>query len=92
MHALFGTFLIPFTTLCLIALSFAARYSWHTTLLTILLFLLLLLQFALALVGFLHSELAPLAGLHGLNALFVLALALYLTYRRWAFQSLLFRS
>ena len=85
LHGLNGIFLIPATILVLILLSFAARHPWKTTLVTALLLLLLVLQFTLALVGFQHSELAPVAGLHGLNALLIVGLALRLTWQRWAF-------
>jgi hypothetical protein len=84
LHAGNGTFLIPLTTLALLVLSFAARHSWRTTLLTTLLLLLLVLQFVLATLGFLDSHLAPIAGLHGLNALLLVVLAYHLTKTRWA--------
>ena len=85
LHGLNGTLLIPSTILILILLSFTARHPWKTTLLTALLLLLLILQFALALIGFQHSELAPIVGLHGLNALLLVGLTLRLTWQRWAF-------
>jgi hypothetical protein len=85
LHGLNGTLLIPATILALILLSFAARHPWKTTLLTALLLLLVVLQFALALIGFQHSELAPIVGLHGLNALLIVGVALRLTWQRWAF-------
>ena len=85
LHGLNGTLLIPATILILILLSFTARHPWKTTLFTALLLLLLILQFALALIGFQHSELAPIVGLHGLNALLIVGLALRLTWQRWAF-------
>jgi hypothetical protein len=83
LHGINGTFVIPATVLVLILLSFAARYPWKTTLFTVLLLLLLVLQFALALIGF--SGLALVGGLHGLNALLLVGLALRLTLQRWAF-------
>ncbi len=85
LHGVNGTLLISATILVLILLSFAARYPRKTTLLTALLFFLVVLQFALALIGFQHSELAPIVGLHGLNALLLVSLALRLTWQRWAF-------
>jgi hypothetical protein len=85
LHGLNGTLLIPATILILIVISFTARHPWKTTLFTALLLLLLILQFALALIGFQHSELAPIVGLHGLNALLIVGLALRLTWQRWAF-------
>jgi hypothetical protein len=85
LHGLNGTFLVPATILVLIPLSVAARHPWQTTSLTALLLVLVVLQFALALIGFQHSDLAPIAGLHGLNALLLVGLALRLTWQRWAF-------
>ena len=85
LHGLNGTLLIPSTILILILFSFAARHPWKTTLFTALLLVLLILQFALALVGFQHSDLAPIVGLHGLNALVIVGVALRLTWQRWAF-------
>jgi hypothetical protein len=85
LHGINGTFLIPITILVLILLSFAARHPWKTTGRTALLLLLIVLQFAFALIGFQHSDLAPIAGLHGLNGLLLLGLALRLTWQRWAF-------
>jgi hypothetical protein len=85
LHGLNGTFLIPATILVLLLLSLAARHPWKMTLITALLLLLVVLQFALVLIGFQHPELAPVAGLHGLNALLMVGLALSLTWRRWAF-------
>jgi Family of unknown function (DUF6220) len=85
LHGINGILLIPTTILVLIMLSFAARHPWKTTGLTALLLLLLVFQFALALIGFQHSDLAPIAGLHGLNAVLLVGLGLRLTWQRWAF-------
>ena len=60
----------------LVGLSLGARYRWRTTSLTALLFLLLLVQFALAVVGFLG--IAAVAGLHGINALLMAGPGIYL--------------
>lgn len=84
LHGLNGTFLIPFTIFVLVLIAFAARHPWKTTLLTALLLLLVVLQFLLTL-GFQHPEFAPIAGLHGLNALLIVGLTLRLTWQRWAF-------
>jgi hypothetical protein len=84
LHGLNGTFLVPFTIVVLVLIAFAARHPWKTTLLTALLLFLVILQFVLTL-GFQHPELAPVAGLHGLNALVIVGLALRLTWQRWAF-------
>ena len=54
-----------------------------TTGLSALLFLLVVLQLALANIGF--SGAALVGGLHGLNALLLVGLALWLVWRRWAF-------
>jgi len=50
-----------------------------------LLFLLWVVQFALAYVGFLGV--APIAGLHGINALVMVGLGIYLVRSNWAFWS-----
>ena len=73
LHGINSILLIPTTILVLIMFSFAARHPWKTIGLTALLLLLLVLQFALALIGFQHSDLAPIAGLHGLNAILLVA-------------------
>ena len=48
------------------------------------LFLLLAVQFALAVVGFLGV--AGVAGLHGINALVMFGLGGWLTWKNWAFR------
>jgi hypothetical protein len=83
-HAVTGTFIMPATLLILIALSIGARYPWRTTGLTVVLFLLLVVQFLLAFVGFMGG--AAVAGLHGINALLMVGLGLYLVTRNWAFR------
>jgi hypothetical protein len=82
-HAINGTLVIPITILILIGLSFGARYPWKTTGLTALLFLLLAIQYGLAIAGF--SGLAAVGGLHGVNALILTGLGIYLVARNWAF-------
>ncbi len=82
-HAVSGLFIIPPTILILIGLSFGARYPWKTTGLTAGLFLLVVIQLLLGVVGFFGF--AAVAGLHGLNAVLVLGLAAYLVVRNWAF-------
>src|SRR6266516_1388933 len=82
-HAANGVFVIPPTILILICLSLGARYPWRTTGLTVLLLPLLVIQFALAVVGFLGVP--AVAGLHGINALILVALGGWLTWRNWAF-------
>ena len=81
LHRLNGD-LAGLTILILVGLSFGSRYPWRTTLLTGLLFVLLVLQFVLAALG----STPVLAGLHGVNALVMVGLAGYLTGRNWAFR------
>lgn len=82
-HAVIGVFIVPMTILALIGLSFAARFPRKTTVLAALLFLLWVVQFALAFVGFLGVP--ALAGLHGINGLFMVGLGIYLVKGNWAF-------
>jgi hypothetical protein len=84
-HAVNGVFVVPITILALIILSFAARYPRKTTVMAALLFLLWAVQFALAFVGFLGV--AALAGLHGINALVMVGLGIFLVRSNWAFWS-----
>jgi hypothetical protein len=83
-HAVTGTFIVPATLLVLIALSIGARYPRRTTGLTVVLFLLLVVQFLLAFVGFMGG--AAVAGLHGINALVMVGLGIWLVTRNWAFR------
>ena len=82
-HAVIGVFIVPTTILALIGLSFGARYPRKTTVMAALLFLLWVVQFALAFVGFLGV--AALAGLHGINALVMVGLGVHLVKSTWAF-------
>ncbi len=82
-HAVNGVFIIPATILILVGLSFGARYPWRTTVLTALLLVLIAVQFALAVVGFLGVP--AIAGLHGINALVLVGLGGWLTWTNWAF-------
>ena len=84
-HAVNGVFVVPITILALIILSFGARYPRRTTVMAALLFLLWVVQFALAFVGFLGV--AALAGLHGINAVVMVGLGIYLVRSNWAFWS-----
>jgi hypothetical protein len=84
-HAVNGVFVVPITILALIILSFGGRYPRKTTVMVALLFLLWVVQFALAFVGFLGV--AALAGLHGINAVVMLGLGIYLVRSNWAFWS-----
>jgi hypothetical protein len=67
--------------LVMIGCSFGARYPWRTTILTALLFVLLIVQAFLASLG----SIPVVAGLHGLNALILIGLGGSLTARNWAF-------
>ena len=85
-HALNGTFLIPITVLILIALSFAAGLPGRARGMTGALLGLVVLQFLLALVGGSgNTTSAAIGGLHGLNALAIVGLAVTLLRRNWAF-------
>ncbi len=79
LHAANGD-LIGLTILIMLGLSFGARYPWRTTILTGVLFVLLVIQSFLA-----HVPVGAIAGLHGINALILLGLGGYLTGRNWAF-------
>jgi hypothetical protein len=80
LHAANG-YLIGINILILLALSFASRYPWRTTIQTGVLFLLLVLQIVLA-----HLPLPALSGLHGINALILIGFGGYLTGKHWAFR------
>lgn len=74
--------LIALTILVMIGCSFGARYPWRTTILTAVLFPLLVIQSILA-----YTGLPLVSGLHGVNALLLIGLGGYLTGRHWAFGS-----
>jgi hypothetical protein len=80
LHAVNGD-LIGLTTLIMLGLSFGSRYPWRTTILTGVLFVLLVIQSVLA-----HTGIPALSGLHGVNALIMIGLGGYLTGRNWAFR------
>jgi Family of unknown function (DUF6220) len=79
LHAVNGD-LIGLTILVMLGLSFGSRYPWRTTIMTGLLFVLLVAQLLLA-----HTGIPVLSGLHGLNALIMVGLGGYLTGTTWAF-------
>jgi hypothetical protein len=79
LHAING-YLVGLNLLILIGLSFASRYPWRTTILTAVLFVLLLVQVVLA-----HVPVPALAGLHGVNAVILIGMGGYITGRHWAF-------
>ncbi|HEX9094543.1 MAG TPA: DUF6220 domain-containing protein [Candidatus Dormibacteraeota bacterium] len=72
--------LLGITILVMIACSFGARYPWRTTILTSVLFVLLVIQSFLA-----YVPVPLVSGLHGINALIMIALGGFLTGRNWAF-------
>ncbi len=65
----------------LLILSFAARQPWRTTILTGVLFILIVIQATLA-----HTGIALVSAFHGINALFLIGLTGYLTFANWAFR------
>jgi hypothetical protein len=79
LHAINGD-LIGLTILIMLGLSFGSRYPWRTTILTGVLFLLIVIQSVLA-----HTGIPVLSGLHGVNALIMVGLGGYLTGTNWAF-------
>ena len=81
LHRLNGD-LSALTILIMVGCSFGSRYPWRTTLLTALLFVLLVVQAALAALG----STPVMAGLHGVNALVMVGLAGALIGRNWAFR------
>lgn len=79
LHRLNGD-LVALTILVMVGCSFGSRYPWRTTILTGVLFVLLVVQSILA-----YTGIPVLAGLHGVNALILVGLGGYLTARNWAF-------
>jgi hypothetical protein len=74
--------LMAVTILVMVGCSFGARYPWRTTIMTAVLFVLLVVQAALAAAG----SIPLLAGLHGVNAIVMIGLGGYLTGNNWAFR------
>jgi hypothetical protein len=74
--------LMALTILVMIGCSFGSRYPWRTTILTAVVFLLLIVQSILA-----YTGIPILSGLHGVNALIMIGLSGYLVGRHWAFRS-----
>lgn len=73
--------LMGVTILVMVGCSFGARYPWRTTILSAVLFLLLIIQSVLA-----YTGIPLVSGLHGVNALVMIGLGGYLTGRHWAFR------
>jgi uncharacterized protein DUF6220 len=80
LHAINGD-LTALTILIMVGLSFGSRYPWRTTILTAVLFVLIVIQAVLA-----HTGIPALSGLHGVNALILIGLGGFLTGRNWAFR------
>ena len=74
--------LMALTIVVMVGCSFGARYPWRTTILTVILFVLLVVQSILA-----YTGIPLLSGLHGVNALIMIGLGGYLTGRNWGFRS-----
>jgi hypothetical protein len=79
LHAINGD-VTGLTILVMFILSLGSRQSRRTTILTGVLFVLLVLQLVLA-----HISVPAVAALHGLNALILVGLGGYLTGTNWAF-------
>jgi hypothetical protein len=73
--------LMGLTILVMVGCSFGARYPWRTTILSAVLFVLLVIQSILA-----YTGIPLVSGLHGVNALVMVALGGYLTGSTWAFR------
>jgi len=73
--------LMALTILLMVGCSFGARYPWRTTIMTAVLFLLLVVQSILA-----YTGIPVLSGLHGVNAIVMIGLGGYLTGNNWAFR------
>lgn len=84
LHAINGDLVIPVVILVMIGLAFGARHTARVKWLTAALFGLMALQFVLASLSFVSGALAPLAGLHGVNALAIVGLTVYLVRENWA--------
>jgi Family of unknown function (DUF6220) len=79
LHAINGD-ITGLTALVMVGLSFGSRYPRRTTILTGVLFVLIIIQLVLA-----HTGIAVVSALHGLNALVLVGLAGYLVGSNWAF-------
>jgi hypothetical protein len=73
--------LMALTILVMVGCSFGSRYPWRTTILTAVLFVLLVVQSILA-----YTGIPLLSGLHGVNALIMIGLSGFLIGRNWAFS------
>ncbi len=73
--------LMALTILVMVGCSFGARYPWRTTIMTAVLFVLLVIQSLLA-----YTGIPLLSGLHGVNAIVMIGMGGYLTGNNWAFR------
>lgn len=88
LHAINGTFVIPFTILIMIGLAFGARHVVRVKWLTAGLFGLMVVQFFLGFFGGAQTAVgSAVAGLHGINALGIVGLTGYLLRETWAFRA-----
>lgn len=88
LHAIDGTILIPLTILVLIGLAFGARHTTRVKWLTAGLFGLMVIQFFLGFFGGAQTAAgSAVAGLHGVNAMLIVGLAIYLMRANWAFAA-----
>ena len=86
LHAINGTFVIPLTMLVLIGLAFGARSTARVKWLTAALFGLMVIQSFLGFFGAAQTAAgSAVAGLHGVNAMVIVALTIYLVRATWAF-------
>lgn len=88
LHAINGTFVIPITILVMIGLAFGARHLARVKWLTAALFGLMVVQFFLGFFGGAQTAAgSAVAGLHGVNAMAIVGLSIYLLRETWAFRS-----
>jgi len=88
LHTANGSLLIPLTILVMIGLSFGARHAARVKWLTAALFGLMVIQAFLGFFGSVQTTAgSALAGLHGLNAMALVGLTLYLVRGNWAFAA-----
>lgn len=87
LHAIDGTIVIPLVILVMIGLAFGARHPARVKWLTAALFGLMVIQFFLGFFGGVQTTAgSAVAGLHGLNAMALVGLAVYLLRENWAFR------
>ena len=88
LHAADGTLLIPLTILVMIGLAFGAHHTARVKWLTAALFGLIVIQALLGFFGGAQTTAgSAVAGLHGVNALAIVGLTVYLVRGNWAFEA-----